>query len=362
MRPALEALCVWCSLVIPSLSVVHKYAGWTGTIAYAALAALGVASRRRVPVPRSVHAVRWLAAATFVFVLVAFLVIYPIVNVHSAGAGSDDDDTYNIGAGSLMAGRSPYDQTTYLGNALHPFAGAFVLAMPFVLLGTSAWQNLFWLPMFFLAVKATTRDDRVTLRLAWLVLALSPTVMHQVVTGTGHAANTIYVLLGLWWLTRTAHRDLAAVAWGVTLASRANFLFLVPIVFGWLRQHHGRRAAARATALTCTVVACLTLPFYLHDPAAFGPLEGANRLLRFNDLIPYTGEIIMVLMAILAVGLSFMPTNNVALFASCAIVQAFPVVVGTMLGTVQRGQPDLAYAAYFTFAAWFALMAAAINE
>lgn len=362
IRAALTAIGVWCSLVLPSLFVVHKYTGWKGTAAYAALAALGVPLRTWIPLQRGTYAARWLAAATFVFVLVAFLAIYPIVNVHSPGMGSDDDDTYNIGALSLLAGRSPYEQTTYLGNALHPFAGSFVLAMPFVLLGTSAWQNLFWLTMFFLAVRADTGNDRAALGLAWLMLALSPTVMHQVVTGTGHAANTIYVLLGLWWLTRTRHRDLAAVAWGIALASRANFLFLVPIAFGWVRQHHGWRAAVRATALTLAVVACLTLPFYFHDPAGFGPLEGGNRLSRFNDLIPHADGIIIALMTVLAAALSFVPMTKVTLFRSCAIVQAFPVAVGTLLGTVQRGQPDLAYASYFTFAAWFMVMAVALDE
>lgn len=350
---------MWLALVLPSLFVVHKYAGWLAAVAYAIAAWLAVAFRARIPVPRSPRAIRAAAAATLAILIAVFLTIYPRVNVHSPGLGSDDDDTYNIGARALMDGRNPYAERTYLGNALHPLPGSFLLAVPFVLLGTSGWQNIFWLTLFFLAVRAETGDDADALRLAWIVLAFSPTVVHQTVTGTGHVANTIYVLLGLWWLIRTRHRDAAAVAWGVALASRANFLFLLPLSFAWLRQHHGSRAALRAMALTSATVAALVLPFYLHDPTGFGPLEGASRLLRFDAFVPYSGEVIMALTAVVAVVLSSRRMDAPALFISCAIVQAVPVLLGTTLSSLYRGRLDLAYAAYGTFAAWFVFMAAA---
>jgi hypothetical protein len=234
-----------------------------------------------------------------------------------------------------------------------------VLAAPFVMLGTSALQNLFWLPMFFLAVREETKDSRSALQLAWLVLVLSPGVMYEVVTGTGYVSNTIYVVLGLWWLVQTKHRDVASVTWGLTLASRANFLFLVPLAFGWLCQHAGFRAALRATALTCATTACLTVPFYLPDPNHFGPLEAANRLLVFNELIPHLGIALIVLMAAMAFALSFTRMDASALFRNCAIVQAFPVVAGVVLTTLQDRNLNLWYARYGAFFAWFALMALA---
>jgi hypothetical protein len=344
--------------VLPSLFVVHKYAGWPAVVAYAITAWLAVTFRASIPVPRSPHTIRAAAAATLAVLVVAFLTIYPLVNVHAPALGSDDDDTYNAGARALMDGRNPYAERTYLGNALHPLPGSFLLALPFVVLGTSAWQNLFWLTLFFLAVGADA-GERSALRLAWLVLAFSPTVIHETVTGTGHVANTIYVALGLWWLIRTPHRDIAAVTWGVALASRANFLLLVPLSFGWLHQHHGWRAAVRALTLTGLTVAALTLPFYLRDPANFGPLEAGNRLLRFNVLFPYAGQIIVALSAALAVALSRRRMDAAALFISCAVVQAVPVAFGVALSTWHRQIPDLAYAAYGTFAAWFIFMAAA---
>jgi dipeptide/tripeptide permease len=349
-------VCLWFTLVFPSSFIVDKYLGWECTIAYAIVVAAVVALQPNLSGRLSSRSLLWLALLTLLLTAGAFLVIYPVANTHAPGTGSDDDDALNLGAMALLTGRFPYSRITYLGNVLHHFAGAFVLAAPFVILGTSALQNLFWLPLFFLAVREET-SGRTALQLAWLILALSPGVMHEVVTGTGYVSNTIYVLLGLWWLVRTKHRDAAAIAWGVTLASRANFLLLVPLAFGYLRQTAGLRTALRATALTCATAACLIIPFYLHDRRNFGPIEGANRLLVFNGLVPHLGLAVVVLMAALAFVLAFTPMDVRALFRNGALVQAFPVVAGVALTIVQDRQLNLSYARYGSFFAWFTLMA-----
>src|SRR5712691_1191582 len=146
-------VCLWLALVFPSSFVVHKYLGLARTIAYAIIVGLIVALKPRLSERLSNRNLLWLALLTFFLIVVAFLAIYPIANTHAPGTGSDDDDALNLGAMALLTGRSPYSRTTYLGNVLHHLPGAFVLASPFVLLGTSALQNLFWLPLFFLAVR-----------------------------------------------------------------------------------------------------------------------------------------------------------------------------------------------------------------
>jgi hypothetical protein len=283
------------------------------------------------------------------------------VNTAAPGAGSDDDNTLDLGASALLAGRFPYRETTYLGNPLHHFAGAFLLAAPFRLLGASALQNLFWIPLFFAVVEAETGDARRALALAWLVLACSPAVMHDVVTGTGYASNGIYVAIGLWWLVRSRGSAAAAIAWGVALASRANFLFAVPLSFGWLRQHVGMRTALCATALTLATVAALTVPFYLYDPRHFSPLEAADRLFRFDAVLPHAGMTIAGAMAAASIVFAFTRMDAAMLFQNCAIVQALPVAAGIALASVQARQPDFLYARYAAFAAWFMLMGEALG-
>jgi hypothetical protein len=347
---------LWLALVFPSSFVVHKFFGWQGTIAYAVVVALCVAMQPRL---------RWrgrdghllvLAILTWFLILAAFVTVYPVVDRHAPGTGSDDDDALNLGAMALLHGHFPYSQTTYLGNVLHQMPGALLLAAPFVLLGTSALQNLFWLPLFFVAVRKEAGGPT-ALRLAWLAVVLSPGIIHEVVTGTGHVSNTIYVALGLWWLIRTKHRDAAAVAWGVALASRANFLFLMPLAFGFLHQRVGSGEAVRATALTCLTVACLTVPFYLHDPRQFGPLDAAYRVLVFGTVVPYLGAALVVFMGALAMALSVTAMDAAALFRNCALVQAVPVVAGIVLLTIQDRHLNLWYAGYGSFFAWFALLA-----
>lgn len=350
---------VWFCLVFPSLSVVHKYLHWWGLVAYALVAAVVTVLLTRLTWRPSERLLQLLAVATFLVLIVVLVVAYPIVNTHEPGKGSDDDDALNLGVAALLQGRSPYAERTYLGNVLHHFAGAFILAAPFALLSSSAWQNIFWLFLFFLAARVHAGDTRRALLLLWLLLGLSPVVLQQIVTGTGHFANALYVLQGLWWLTRTRHTDVAAVAWGVALASRANFLFLLPLAFAWLRQHRGWRAALQASALTVLTCAVLTLPFYWLDPTNFGPLEAVDRLTRFNHLIPHASDFLMGMMAVLAVTLSYrrMDANGCRLFGSAAIVQGFPVVTGLLLSSAQQHSPDLAYASYGTFFAPFALFA-----
>jgi hypothetical protein len=351
---------LYAALVLPSLFVVHKFLGLWLAAAYAAAVALMLPVADRIRLPRTRRARIVCVVTTITAVVLLFALIYPIVDVDTPPRGSDDDDAYNVGVRAMLAGTSPYAERTYLGNVLHQLPGAFVLAAPFVLLGTSALQNLFWVAIFFAVVRAESMDGGRALRFAWIVLAFSPVVVHQIVIGTAHVSNAIYVTLGLWWLTRTRHRDLAAIAWGVALASRANFLWTIPLAFGWLMQRHGWRTATRAMLLTCAAAAAITLPFYVASPDNFGPLEAANRITRFNVTWPHAGDAIVVAMTALSIGLPLLrPTR---LFRDAAVVQAFPVAAGTLLGLLQWGRVDLEYTSYFTFAAWFALMAVTLSD
>ncbi len=353
---------LYLCLTLPSTYVVQKYLGWTVVAVYLLAAAIGLRWFPAIPDRWSDRRVATLAIVTAVVVLLAFAVVYPLVNVQDAHAGSDDDDAYDVGVSALLDAESPYDRTTYLGNRLHQLPGAFLIAAPLTLLGTSAFQNPFWLTLFFLAVWRESRNARFALRLAWMVLALSPAVMHGVVTGTAHVANTIYVALGLWWLARTARRPLAAIAWGIALASRANFLMLLPLVLGSLKRTLGWRPAAGIIGLTAATAAAVTLPFYLHAPSSFAPLEAADRLTRFDVVVPHAGTSVLVAMLVTSLILGATRMDRAALFRNAAWVQAVPVIGGLILSTMAAGIPDLRYAEYGTFAVWFVCMAEAVEE
>jgi hypothetical protein len=63
-------------------------------------------------------------------------------------------------------------------------------------------------------------------------------------------------------------------------------------------------------------------------------------------------------MAALSAWLGAVPADRAGLFRQAALVQAVPATAGLLLSTVADGQPDLRYAAYGTFAAWFVFIGA----
>lgn len=359
MHKPIAVLWLWTALAIPSWPVVARFAGAGGVIVYSVLVAVAlmVAPRLFARMPR--RGLAALSGATWLAIVVLFAVAYPRVNVHTPGAGSDDDDAHDVGVSAMLHGESPYSHRTYLDNALHQLPGSYVLAAPFAILGASALQNLVCLPAFFGLIRRRTRDPRTPLFLAWMALLLSPAIAFQVATGSSYSWNTIWVLLGVWWIATRPRSVLAAVFCGIAICSRPNFFFLLPLAFGWLAREAGVRIATRAMAIVVTTAAALAIPFYVMS-LQFGPLEGLARLTQFDDVVPGAGIGIALLMIAVTIALSLMRSDRDGLFLKCAIVQAIPVVAGMLL-FLMTADPGggIAFAAYGSFAAWFALMGAA---
>ena len=356
-----RSIWIWSALVVPSLGTLVKYLSWPGAVvaAVGVWVLLGQAHRLLLIPPR---AATWLFGGTAALVVAAFLVCHPLVDAEVAGRGSDDDEAHDLGVAALLRGESPYEQRTYLNNQLHQMPGAFLLAAPFAMAGTSALQNLFWLAAFFVAVARQTRDPRLVLALLWIILLGSAEVSAHLITGTGYSANAISVLLGLHFLARRPRSSLAAAFWGITLASRANFLLLLPLAFGWLRQTSGWSSALRAIAVAAGVVAALTLPFFLADPEQFGPLTALlDRVFRFDEMFANSGIILLATAVMLAATLAIRPMTHSGLLRRCAIVLAFPAAAGTILASVQQGAVSFDYLSYGLFASWFVFSADALG-
>ncbi len=347
---------LWLYLTIPSLNEVHKYLGWPGLGAYLAFVAAvlwlawklefaaGFAARVS---PRQAW---WLAVATLLIVAALFLALYPIAQSLQWGPGSDSDDAVNIAVTELLHGRYPYYVYTYLGNAGHDLPGMLLLATPFVLLGNSAYMNLFWLAVFFLILDRAFGDTRRALLTLWMILALCPVVMQQIVTGGDLLANSISVAVSLWLLVNATSgraRIAAAVLLGLTLSWRPNFLLVIPTAFFYMARKFGWPRAIRDLGVAAATFLAVTLPFYFHDPAHFTPLEGADRLTRFNEIIPYFGQAIGVAGLLLALWLGW---RSDLLFPSCAVVQGFFVVTGTALSL------QLSYSGYGVFFLFLAML------
>ena len=349
------------SLLIPSTAVLQKYLDILGVAVYIAIASLVLLIGYKYVFTRFASMVTdkqvlWLTAATFLFLLAVFSVGYPLANSGVLGKGSDRDEALNSATSELLKGRYPYYPKTYLGNPISPLPGSLVLAVPFVLLGNSAYQNFFWLFAFLFSMNSFLKDRRLALLLLWITLALSPVVLHEVVTGGDLLANSIFVLLFVIWLVSAISqprfsiwgKSLLAVLLGVGFASRANFILILPLVFSALVQSAGWKSAAKYSAITCLTLGLITVPFYLYDPQGFSPLHTANKLAQFQTVLPFAEIIVPLITGVVAATLSLQHANSNlhVLLRNCAIVLALPVLSGTMLQSVKAANLDLGFTGF----------------
>ena len=360
-------------LLFPSCSVIQKYFGNVGLLIYlvAATAILWLAYRYLFELSLSRLSERQaqlLSAVTFLALTFLFALVFPRANVHVAGRGSDADDALNLAASELLHGRYPYYVQTYLQNAIANLPGAILLAAPFVLLGTSAYQNLFWFGVFFFAVSRFTRSCRRALILVWTLLILSPVVMNYLVTGGDDLANSIYVLvfmlLTVSWVTSADapawKKVLAALLLGVGLSSRANFLLVMPQLFAALTIKAGWRAALRYVAVAVAAFAAVTVPFWIHDPAGFTPLHAqAHKVAEFQAIMPFAGLVVPALGGCIALVLAWrsLKLRRETWLRDCAIVQAFLVICVATLTAIQTGTLSLTSTSYGVFFLFFGVLA-----
>ena len=360
-------------LVVPSCGVIQKYFGNVGLLIYlaAATAILWLVYRylfELVLLRLSERESVYLVLLTFVALIAIFAIVYPKANVHIAGRGSDADDGLNLAVNELLHGRYPYYARTYLDNPLSPLPGAILLAIPFVLLGSSAYQNLFWLGLFCFVLFRLTQSWRGTLVLFWTILIFSPVVMNDIVTGGDYPTNTIYVLgfmlLTLSWASRAdsplGKKLLTVLLLGIGLSSRANFLLLMPQLFSALTLRAGWRTAAGYSALALLACAAITIPFWIYDPAGFTPLHTqVHKAAEFQTMLPFAWLILPALGGCIAMALARRSNKlrRETWLRDCAIVQAFLVVCVATLTIIQTGTLSLTSTSYGVFFLFFGVLA-----
>lgn len=364
---ALPEFALW---LIPSTFIFQKYLGIPGVVVYIVLATLLylILTRYRNVVANFLQRITnrqalWLAVLAFLLLGLVFFAAYPIANAGTVGGGSDGDDALNLAVSNLLRGQYPYYGKTYLDNPISPLPGAVFLAAPFVMLGSSAYQNLFWLVLFFVFMRTYLKSARRALVLLGALLVFSPIILYLLVTGNDYLANSIYVLVFLLGLVMVVSRDgpggwkpfLFAVLLGIGFSSRANFLLLLPLVPAALRTVSGWNVAWRYTGIVCLSCAIVTLPFWVYDPAGFSPLHTLYKLGRLERILPMARWIIPGVTAMLAVVLGFrsITRGQFELERDCVIVLALPVLGGMVLNSVRLGRIDFSFAAFGAFYLFF---------
>lgn len=280
-------------VVVPSIPFAHKFGGgWPGLVLYGLLAFGGYALSWRIETAAGWSALvrrreRLLLGAAVLFILLSFAILYPLAQSGLFGAGSDRDDALTVGVTRLLAGEFPYYGVTYFGTPLSPMPGALVLAMPFHLLGSVAWQNPMWFTVGLLLGMESGRELRSRVLFAAAPLIGSVATMQDLVTGGDFVAATVYVAAGLWLVHRAAAGvepprpwplALAAAFLGIAVLSRPVFGTAGIVAGAFILQRHGLRAALIYAAGGLTTLTALTVPFLLYDAAAFFPQHLARLL------------------------------------------------------------------------------------
>jgi hypothetical protein len=348
---------VVAALVVSSAGTVDQYLGIAGVAAYAAAAAVAVPAAVRRVLPRFLARVGErdaliLAGLTLAALALAFALVYPGADAEGGLRGSDRDDAADLAARHLLDLEYPYTTPTYLGNYVSQMPGAVLLALPFVAVGASAYQNLFWLAALFLALRRWISDARLALAALWLVVLGSPGVMRELLTGGDLIANNAYLAvfsLGVLAVSPTtpARRGLrlaAAVGLGLALSSRVNVLVLVPLLFAGLARREGARRAARPVGVALAVFVAVTLPFYAYAPNRFSPLLTADKVQRLESVVPGATALLLVAGGLLTLFLAArLSAGALPVFRGFAIVEAalFSAAVG--LSSLAARRPDFGF-------------------
>jgi hypothetical protein len=360
-----------------SSALIQKHLGWPGLAAYTAgtaaaiWLAMWIFPRVEGFMERHFPAFLGLFAAGLA---VIFAVAYPIENGKKLGKGSDRDDGLNIATERLFAGESPYyPPNNPRAGPLSLLPGAILLAAPFKLLGNCSYQNLFWICAFVWALAKHWNNRALALACVATAFALCPALQYEFISGGDMLANGIYITLFLSWTARTwstpetrpGIRGLAAILLGIGLASRPNFLFVLPLLGGYLWQTAGWGRAISASGISLAVAAAVTLPFYFHDPAGFSPWIAGNKLALLNASYPQADSWlkIVLLLATLAMALHLMftkkPPAPTLLFRHVTVAIALPMILVVILFSLAKGYADFSfmhprYGLMYLFAGFFA--------
>jgi hypothetical protein len=332
---------------LPSVGQLVKYLGNWGMIA-----AAGAGYCALIVLFKWSHQNRWkswttlcarVAAVMMILVTILFATFYPIAKSGVFGAGSDRDDALDVALEALVRGSYPYYALTYLGNPPTPGPGALLLALPFFLLGTSALQNLFWLPFFLYYCLSYFFNDRTLAIVFFSVFILGcPGALQDFVTGGDYLVNAIYVGIAVdlvahaYELPSSGKRWSACALLAMAISSRVVYLAVVPVLAAFLWQRRGLRAVAEVTGIIALIVFAINAPFYAHDPGHFAPLTLSRKLQAVPQQIQPT--LVLPLASLLVACLSvFVRLDRQRLFGAiaCAFVPVF--IPPLIFGVIARG-------------------------
>ena len=303
----------------------------------------------------------------------AFFIIYPQIDINGfllvgkKFGACDCDNGIKQGINSILHGRYPYYERSFLGGRLSPMPGAFLLAFPFYVLGMSAFQNIFWIGLFIGGIGLYFKSWLLASATLLAMLLLSPSMTYQVLIGADYIANTLYVLIFTALLFESTKKEalnrwslLWAILLGIGLSSRANFMFITPLLFSALIKRIGFKQSFGLMTITGAAWCFVTLPFLFYDIANFTPL-GTSTKLSLAGRYPWAPSLVVILglitTSVLALRYIAYAPSLLTLFMDMFIVQLLFVALGTLITSIGFGHFNFEYANFGLFFSFFGIFA-----
>lgn len=280
-------------------------------------------------------------AYVFLFALgILTILAIPLVNAGKLPGANYRDESLNLAVGELLHGRYPYYVTASGKEPITPLPGSLLLAIPFVLVGSSGFQNCFWLFVFFRLCVRYLRNSTRALALLLSVFAGAPVIVRELSSGSDLLSNTIWILASVMAIENCDHFSppinlFIAVAAGIGFSSRPNFVLLAPLLYSALIRRRGIRCATSYVLVAAAVWGIVTLPFYLYDPGGFSPLHVVRFVNRFDTVLPYSGIILPGASFLASILLALKKTNGPgSLLMRSAVVLGIAPVLGMCLTSI----------------------------
>lgn len=359
--PARDLWTLALLLAFPSTGFIQKYTGLAGVAVYVTGVIVALLLIKRF----AGHGARWLGRyfgrltiLGMAGLVVGFAVLHPLEDGRGgAGKSSDRDEGLNLAVTRMAEGLSPYYPQNPEAGPLSVLPGAAVLAAPFVALGDSSYQNMFWLGAFLFAACYVFKDRALALVVTFAPLALSPAAQFEFISGGDLIANGIYMTLFLLLAVETwsapdapwPRRWLACLLLGVAMASRPNFILLTPLLAAVLCRRTGFAKAATGITLVMAAAIGITLPFYLHDPQGFTPFLARQKLAVIDLSLPWASKAMIGMTALTGIfgGVALLrhPFGglNRAFFRWCTWVTLCPMVCAVVSFSVINQHLDFSF-------------------
>lgn len=356
----IEATVLGLLVAFTSSGFIQKYGGDLGLAAYFVVVTSAFIGLNR-------FRAKWSAALQPYALGLGLLVVFGLVVAHlglhqledgrGPGRSSDRDEGLEIAVSRLLGGENPYYPSHPEAGPLSLLPGAILLAIPFVVTGWVGLQNAFWVGVFLsMFRRSPTELTAASVFLACFFIC-SPSAQYEIVSGGDMIANGAYVVCFLIFATniwsdhasRTRWKLVSSLLLGMGLASRANFILLLPLWSAFTWRVAGLRPAFASTTMVIFAYLACVVPFYFMDPEAFTPLKSREKIMFSGHALEWADEAILGL-TLLASGFLTMRVigsqetpNSVSFCRHATWIILAPMVLMVGLASVMAGHPDFRF-------------------